>query len=171
MSRKQSARRLVEAALAIRMAARDVSDPDARRRLALAEARLREELGWSVPKGVAASLLGVTPAGLERWIDAGRLPVVRRPGGREEVAVEALLDVADELAARPEGVVRAPLAEAFRRLDRGGLPRRRLRPNQTAAELRRSFTATTPTERLREAAELSHAATVLAARGARRRAR
>ncbi len=140
--------------------------------LRLAELRLREELGGAVPKSVAARLLGVSTTGLERWIDAQKLPVVRRPGGREEVVAQALLDVAEEVVRlREEGASRGLLAEALRRLERRGLPRRRLRPNEPARELRGAFQQTTPAQRLRETAELSLGATTLAGYGARSRER
>jgi hypothetical protein len=141
-------------------------------RLRRAETLVRAELGGAVPKSVAARILGVSTTGLERWIDAGKLPVLRRPGGREEVAAEALLDVAEEVVRlREEGMSRGLLANALRRLEQRGLPRRRLRPNEPARELRAAYERSTPTERLRETVELSFAATTLAAYGARRRAR
>ncbi len=171
MRRALRARRLLDAALAIRRAQRGVADERARRQLRRAELHLREELGDAVPKSVSARLLGVSLTGLERWIDAGKLPVLRRPGGREEVAADALLDVAEEVdRLRKEGASRGLLAEAFRRLEPRGLPRRRLRPNEDADELRRAYKRTTPTQRLGETAELSFAATTLMGYGARRRA-
>jgi hypothetical protein len=170
MKRSLRARRLVEVALAIRQARYSVADERARRQLRLAELRLREELDGAVPKSVGARLLGVSLTGLERWVDAGRLPVIRRPGGREELAAEALLDLAEEVERiREEGTSRGVLAEALRRLERRGLPRRRLRPNESGDELRRAYERTAPAERLRETAELSLAATTLAGYGARRR--
>jgi hypothetical protein len=170
MKRSLRARRLVEVALAIRRAQSGVTDGHARRQLRRAELGLREELGDAVPKSVAARLLGVSLTGLEHWVDAGRLPVVRRPGGREELAAEALLDVAEEVERlRKEGASRGLLAEALRRLEQRGLPRRRLRPNESGEELRRAYERTVPSQRLRETAELSLAVTTLADHGARRR--
>ena len=172
MARTARARRLVEAALAIRRARDGVLDERARRQLRRAEHLLRQELGDAVPKSVAARFLGVSNTALERWIDAGRIPVVRRPGGREEVAAEALLDLAAEVARlREAGHSRGVLAGALRELERQGLPRRRLRPNETAAELRAAYKSSTAADRLRETAELSRAVTTLARYGARNRAR
>jgi hypothetical protein len=132
-------------------------------RLTRAELRLRTELGDSVPKSVAADLLGVSTTALERWIDRERIPVVHRPGGREEVAAGALLDLAEEVTQlREEGASRGLIAEALRRLEQRGLPRRRLRPNEPARELRAAYLSTTPSQRLRETAELSLAVTTLA---------
>lgn len=172
MARRTTSRRVVDAALAIRRAQRAVGDERLRRRLRRAELQLSAELGGSVPKSVAARALGISTTALERWVDAGKLPPVRRPGGREEVAAEALLDVAEEVVRlREAGVTRGLVAEALRRLEQRGLPRRRLRPNEPARELRAAFRETTPAERLRGTAELSLAATTLAGYGARRRAR
>lgn len=135
--------------------------------------RLRREVGVSVPKRRAAALLGVSVTALERWIRAGRLPVVRRPGSsREEIDSEALVELATEVTRlREAGRSRGLLAEAFRRLEAEGKPRPKLRPNESARELRESYRCTTPLERLREAAELSYTTTTLAARGRKRRSR
>ncbi|MGH3041876.1 MAG: hypothetical protein ACRDNG_09100 [Gaiellaceae bacterium] len=172
MARRDSARRALEAAAEIRRAARQVSDECVARRLRHAERLVRRDVGPSVPKSVAATALGVSVAALDRWIASGRLPVVRRPRGREEVEAAALLDLLEEVSRlrEEEGVVRRVLAAAFARLGRRGLPRPGLRPNTPARELRRSYLASTPAERLRETAELSYAVTSLAGYGARRRA-
>jgi hypothetical protein len=105
---------------------------------------------------------------LQRWIASGDLPTVRRPRGREEVDARALLDVVAEVRRGAEGSRRAPIARAIRRLAERGLPRRRLRPNQPAHELRTEYLRSTPVERLRETSELSYAATTLAGYGAAR---
>lgn len=130
------------------------------------------EVGTSVPKRRAAALLGISVTALQRWVRSGRLPVVRRAGGREEIEAGALLDVVEEVRRirEEEDAPRAPVARAFRRLAARGLPRRKLRPNQPARELRAAYLRSTPAERLREAAELSFAVTTLARYGARRRA-
>jgi hypothetical protein len=105
---------------------------------------------------------------LDKWIARGRLPVVRRPGSsREEVDAVALLDLAEEVAQlREAGRTRGVLATAFERLAEQGRLRPQLRPNQSARELRGHFLRTTPSDRLREVAELSFVLTGLAARGA-----
>lgn len=170
MSRAQRTARLAHAALALRQAAGHVGHERSRLRLRRAERLLREDMGGSVPKSVAARLLGVSTTALAKWVEAGRLPVVRRPGGREEIDAEALLDVAEEVARlREAGSARGVVATALRRLDERGLPRRRLRPNRPARELRSDYLATTPLDRLEEAAELSEFATTLAALGAETR--
>jgi hypothetical protein len=171
MGRAERAERAVEAVTDIRLAAAAVHDPRAKRRLRRAEGLVLRDVGPSVPKRRAAAVLGISVTALERWVRSGRLPVVRRPGGREEVDVRALLDVVEELRrVRDEtpGEHR-PVARAFARLAARGLPRRRLRPNERADDLRRSYLHSTPIERLRETAELSFAATTLAGYGARPR--
>lgn len=165
MKRTDGLERLLEAALAVRLADRDRTAETARVHLAQAQRALRREIGVGVPKTLAARLLGVSTTALERWVTLGRLPVVRRPRGREEIDVVALLDLLEETTlVREEGWQRGVLAEAFRRLGERGLPRRRLRPNLSAHELRADFLATTPAERLREGAELSELATTFAGR-------
>jgi DNA-binding transcriptional MerR regulator len=173
VARAERLQRAAEAAVEVRLAAREIRNERAVRRLRRAERLLRLEIGASVPKRRAAALLGVSVTALERWIAAGRLPVVRRPGGREEVEARAALDLLEEVRRLrdDDGVSRGVVAAALRRLDARGLPRTNLRPNTPAAELRRSFLASTPLERLRETAELSRAATTLGAHGAARRAR
>jgi DNA-binding transcriptional MerR regulator len=161
----------VEAATAVRLAARYADDERVSRQLRRAERLLRQQIGASVPKRRAAALLGISVTALERWIAAGKLPVVRRPGGREEVDADALLHLVEEVRRlrEEEGVSRGAVAEAFRRLAERGLPRPRLRPNTPPGELRRSYLSSTPAERLAEAAELSLAATTLAGYGAQHR--
>jgi hypothetical protein len=170
MARAERIQRAVEAATAVRLAAREVDGP-AVVHLNRAERLLRREIGPSVPKARAAALLGISLTALQRWIAAGRLPVVRRPGGREEVEAAALLDLLEEVQRlrEAEGVSRGAVAAAFRSLATRGFPRSNLRPNTPATELRRSYLQSTPVERLCETAELSHAATVLAAHGSRTR--
>lgn len=166
MARTLRARRLIRAALEIRNAQAQSDDARPLRR---AEVRIREELGGSVPKSVAADVLGVSLTALDRWVEAGRVPAVQRRGGREEIAAEALVDLATATAPlRAAGVRRGIVSQALRALAAQGLPRPRLRPNESADELWASYRTTTPVERLREAAELSLAATTLAAYGAAR---
>jgi hypothetical protein len=171
VARAEQIGRALEVAAEIRQAARAVGDERVARRLRRAERLLRSEIGPSVPKRRAASLLGVSVAALERWIAAGQLPVIRRPRGRQEIEAEALLDLAEEVRGLREegGAGRGVLAAAFRRLGERKHLRPSLRPNTPSHELRRLYLDSTPTERLREAAELSYAVTRLADYGARRR--
>lgn len=166
---EQAARRVV----ALRRIEPAVADPRESRRLDRLLRDSRRELGFSVPKTRAAAVLGVSVNALDRWIAAGRLPAVRRPGSaREEIDADALVDLAVEVERlREEGVERGVLAAAFARLALEGKPVARPRPNVTPRELRADFQRTTPLERLRTGAELAYVATLLAGRArARRRA-
>jgi hypothetical protein len=173
MGRAQRAEHALEIAAAIRAAMPAVHDPHAARQLRRAERLVLRDAKPSVPKHRAAAVLGISVTALQRWIDAGRLPAVRRRGGREEVDCGPLLDVVEEVRRirAEDGSPRRALAHAFRRLAARGLPRRRGRPNRPAAELRQDYIASTPVTRLRDAAELSLAATTLARYGAASRAR
>lgn len=158
-------------AVALRRIAAAVSDPVEARRLAGVQRELRREIGFSVPKTRAAALLGVSVAALDRWIAAGRLPTVRKPGAaREEVDADAVIELALQVELlREEGTRRGVLAAAFARLAEEGKPRRRPRPNMPARELRADFLGSTPLQRLRTGAELSAVATLLAGRARARR--
>jgi hypothetical protein len=54
---------------------------------------LEQELGGSVSRSLAARLIGVSHTGLQKWIDAGDLPVVIRPDGKQGVPVGPLVDL------------------------------------------------------------------------------
>jgi hypothetical protein len=173
MTRAASLERALRRAVAVRRALPAVADPGARRRLELLLYDLLREIGFTVPKTRAAALLGVSVNALERWIEAGRLPTVRRPGSnRAEIDADALLDVAVEVdLLRDEGVRRGVLAGAFERLAAKGKPRRRPRPNMSARLLREDYLRSTPLERLETGAGLSYSGTVLFNLGRRARER
>lgn len=173
MPRKTEIEHAARRVVALRRIAPAVSDPRERRRLDRLLRDSRRELGFTIPKTRAAALLGVSVNALERWIEAGRLPTIRRPGSaREEIDADALVELAVEVERlREEGVERGVLARAFERLAVEGKPAARLHPNMPARELRADFLRSTPLERLRTGAELSYVATLLAGRArARRRA-
>lgn len=153
-------------AVELRRVRRTVTDPEGRRRLGCVIRELRASVGVGVPKRRAAALLGVSVQALERWVGSGALPVVRKPGSsRELIDAEALLVVAEEVGRlREQGVERGALAEALRTLQAEGRLPRKLRPNQSAAELRHEYLHTTPAERLRAATELAELASALAGR-------
>lgn len=166
---EQAARRLV----ALRRIAPAVSDPRESLRLARLQRGLRRELGFTIPKTRAAAILGVSVNALDRWIVAGRLPTIRKPGSaRAEVDADALVDLAVEVdRLREEGVERGVLAAAFERLAAEGKPAARPYPNMPARELRADFLGSTPLERLETGAGLSYAGGALAAYGRERRRR
>lgn len=159
--------RAVERTVELRLVATAVAGEREQRRLKRVLRDLRLEIGVSVPKTRAARILSVSVTALDKWIALGRLPTVRRPGSsREEIDADALLDLAEEAKRlRENGLTRGVLAAAFERLAKVGKPRRRLRPNMPARELRADFLRTTPADRLRTGVELSHVSSILAARG------
>lgn len=152
----------------LRRVRHSVSDREAQRRLGRVIGQLRQDVGVGVPKRRAAALLGVSVQALERWVASGALPVVRAPGSsRQLIDAEALLMLAEEVAyLREQGERRGVVAAALRRLEAAGRLPRKLRPNQSARELRYEYLHTTPAERLRQGIELSELAAGLAARGA-----
>ena len=172
MGRAAGIEQAVTRAVALRRIATAVSDPVERRRLERIVRGLRRDIGFSVPKARAASILGVSVNALDRWISADRLPTIRRPGSaREEVDADALLELAFQTELlREQGVERGVLSKAFERLAAEGKPRRRPRPNMPARELRAEYVHSTPVGRLRTGAELAYAGAILANYGRRRRA-
>jgi|SRR5680860_12045 len=69
------------------------------RDLVAVRASLEEELGEAVSRRLAATLLGVSRPALDRWIDAGDLPLVPMPSGRRGVSVATLLELRESVAA------------------------------------------------------------------------
>jgi hypothetical protein len=129
---------------------------------------LRLELGDSVPKLPAARALGISVKGLDKWTAKGEIPTLRRPGAkRSQVDTDAVLDLLEEVVTlREAGAAAGVIAAGIARLRARDRLRPKLRPNMSPAELRRTYQTTSPLDRLRTAAELSHAQTRLAALGA-----
>lgn len=90
MSRTDRKQQLFEDIVRLRRAERSSSEP---RDIVAVRSHLEQELGGSVSRSLAARLLGVSHTGLQRWIDAGDVPVVVTPGGRQEVPISALIDL------------------------------------------------------------------------------
>ena len=63
---------------------------------------LEQELGGSVSRSLAARLLGVSHTALQKWIDAGDVPVVITPAGTTGVPVAALVDLYEAISAERE---------------------------------------------------------------------
>lgn len=159
--------------VSLRRAVRAARERGQRQRLSRVERHLRDALGPSVPKLAAARALGVSLTALDRWIDRGLVPVVRRPGSsRLQPESRPLLELLEQVEVLREQGRRGPLlAVALRRLGRrspapgryvlsaelAALPR----PNVPAWELRAAAESTTPLERLETVAELSEALTTL----------
>lgn len=143
-----------------------VSAPEDRHRLSGVIRQMRHGLAVGVPKHRAAALLGVTPQALERWIAEGRIPTLHKPGStRALVERDAFIALLAEVRELREAGDRRPMAKAIRHLEERGELKGRLRPNQSARELRFDFERTTPQDRLRIAVALSKTAHVMAARG------
>jgi hypothetical protein len=159
--------------VALRRVAHAVLDPEERRRLERVIRELRREIGVGVPKRRAARLLGVSVQALEPWVKRGLLPAVRKPGStRELLDAETLIVLTDEVTRRREaGEGRGVVAMSLHELERTGRLPPKLRPNQSARELRREYLQTTPARRLLDVAALSRTAVTIAAAGAEARRR
>jgi hypothetical protein len=164
--------------LDLRLAAHGAAD-ERRQRLEAVARRRRQELGQSVPKGKAAAVLGVSVTTLDKWIERGALPVVRRAGSaRVEVEADALLELAVEVQRlRDAGRRRGLLAHALRRLG-WSVPLRRADPAKTPEPAamgmpgyfpdplrgwRADFEGSTAADRVAQAISLSRTATRIAA--------
>jgi hypothetical protein len=71
------------------------------RELPEVRAELETLVGPSVPRALAARVLGVSRTALDRRIDRGEVPVLITPDGRREVPVGGLVDLADEVGRTP----------------------------------------------------------------------
>jgi hypothetical protein len=84
---------------------------------------LERQLGGSVSRSLAARLLGVSHTALQKWIDAGDVPVVITPGGRTAVPVGALVDMYEAIEAQRDSgqrrlhVMEPAMAEARARAE------------------------------------------------------
>ena len=164
---------LLEAIVRLRLAIEKTRDPQLRNDLREVEVSLRRQLEPSVPKRVAARLLGVSVTALDRWIDRGYLPAVAPPRASKRLGVETspLLELATRVhRLRRAGRSRAVLSQAIRELgwrerghrlvfrhDVARLPR----PNVPLDELQQQFEETTPEERVLQMAALHRSVNTL----------
>jgi hypothetical protein len=81
---------LVEHILRLRRVGRELPGS---RDVAEVRSALERELGGTVSRRLAARVLGVDHKALNRWIDAGDLPVVFSPSGHVQMPVRALLEL------------------------------------------------------------------------------
>jgi hypothetical protein len=115
VSRADRKQQLFEDIVRLRRAERTSS---ATRDIVTVRSHLEQELGGSVSRSLAARLLGVSHTGLQRWIDAGDVPAVLTPSGRQEVPIPVLVDLYEATeSARKSGqrrlhVMEPALAEA-----------------------------------------------------------
>lgn len=162
----------IEQIVSLRHVATSLGDPLERARLARVVRQLRRSLGVGVPKRRAAASLGVSVQALERFVQSGAIPAARKPGSsRELIDSEALLVLAEEVGRLREAGHSRPLGLALRNLAEAGRMPRKLRPNQSAKELRYEFLHTSPADRLRAAAQLARTGSILAADARQRKAR
>lgn len=73
----------------LRRAEADSPNPD----IVAVRESLEDELGETVSRSLAAQLLGVSHTALNRWVDAGDIPVVLTKEGRKAVPVRPLVDL------------------------------------------------------------------------------
>jgi hypothetical protein len=112
---------LFENIVRLRRAARET--PSSRDIVAV-RAALEAELGPTVSRRLAASVLGVSHTALGRWIKAGDIPTVYTASGRDEIPVPALLDLCEavrherERGRRSQHVLEPTMAEARSRAER-----------------------------------------------------
>ena len=85
---------------------------------------LESQLGGTVSRSLAASLLGVSHTALNNWIAAGDIPVVISESGRREVPIPTLLELRERVAqerksgGRKLHVLEPIMTEARRRAER-----------------------------------------------------
>ena len=87
--KSEAKKKLFENIVRLRRAERETGNPE----IASVRETLEEELGETVSRSLAAQLLGVSHTALNKWVDAGDIPVVPAPTGRKEVPVTALADL------------------------------------------------------------------------------
>jgi hypothetical protein len=160
----------IEQIVELRRVLRSVPDPDDQARLRRVIRQMRLGLDVGVPKHRAAELLGITPQALERWTRSGKLPTIRKPGSsRELIEREPFLRILSEVRDLRASGEKRPMAKAMNALQERGRLKPRVRPNQSADELRYEFHHTTPADRVRQAVILSRTAHKMAVRAHARR--
>ena len=124
---------LIEHLLRLRRVGRELPG---NRDVAEVRSALERELGETVSRRVAARALGVSHQALDRWIDAGDLPVVLSKSGHVQVPVRALLELREAVDTdREESDRRYALTPSMRRR-RADAERLRIGDLADGAELR-----------------------------------
>lgn len=70
------------------------------RDIVVVRSHLERELGGGLPRAAAARLLGVSHTALQNWINAGDLPVVITPEGKQVIPIGPLVDLYDAVEAQ-----------------------------------------------------------------------
>lgn len=83
------------------------------RDIAAVRAALEDDLGRTVSKNMAASLLGLSHTALSRWVKSGDVATVPTPDGREHVPLDVLYELWDSIESN--GRRGHPLEPAMRR--------------------------------------------------------
>ena len=84
--------------------------------IAAVRVSLERELGETVSRRLAARVLGVSHAALDRWVKKGDLPVIYSSRGRPEIPVPTLLELNDKVEhTRDQGAQRYVLAPTMAR--------------------------------------------------------
>lgn len=123
--------RILDNIARLRRAEKENSSAD----IAMVREDLEAQLGGTVSRNLAASLLGVSHTALNNWIAAGDVPVVISERGRKEVPIPVLLELRDRVAKeRKSGrrklhMLEPVMAETRRRAER-------MRPRATVASSR-----------------------------------
>jgi hypothetical protein len=92
--------RLFRDIVRLRRAEGSLTDP---RDVVTVRAHLERDLGGSVSRSLAARLIGVSHTALQKWIDAGDIPLVITPSGKQEVPVAALVELYEAARSAREG--------------------------------------------------------------------
>jgi hypothetical protein len=101
-------RSIFESIERLRRAERDLPP---NRDLVAVRVALEQELGETVSRRLAATLLGVSHTALDRWIDAGDLPLVIASSGNRGVPVAAVLELRESVDAQRRSGRRRRLLE------------------------------------------------------------
>ena len=75
---------------------------------------LESQLGPTLSRSRASRILGVSQTALDRWVDAGQIPIVITPGGRREVPRQFVVELSETIRElRSRGRSRHVLAAAL----------------------------------------------------------
>ena len=88
--------------------------PEAASDVAPVRRRLESQLGQALSRSRASRILGVSQTALDRWVDAGQIPVVITPRGRHEVPSQVVIELRESIdRLKSKGTTQRPLAAAL----------------------------------------------------------